>query len=63
MIYCGPKTLPDDTLYTFKIQGDEVIVMQYQTTASPIIVYKSFLRPNGTNIYLLGHVDLYITFR
>ncbi len=50
MIYCGPKTLPNDTLYTFKIQGDEVIVMQYQTTVSPIIVYKSFLRPNGTNI-------------
>jgi hypothetical protein len=49
MIYYGLKPFQNDILYTFKIQSDEVVVMQYQTNASSIIVYKSFLKPNGTN--------------
>jgi hypothetical protein len=51
MIYCGLKTYRNDILYTFKIQSDEVIVMQYQTNTSSIIVYKSFVKSNGTKFY------------
>ncbi len=58
MIYCGSKKLRTDTLYSFKLQGDEVIVMQYQTNTGSIMVYKSFLRPNGTNLYLLENTNL-----
>jgi len=53
MIYSGSKILRLDTLHSFKIQGDEVIIMQYQASARSIMVYKSFLKPNGTNFYLL----------
>lgn len=53
MIYCGPKSLRNDTLYSFKIQGDEVIIMQHQSTTGSFMVYKSFLRPNGTKLNLL----------
>jgi hypothetical protein len=58
MIYYGLKTLRNDILCSFKIQGDEVIVMQYQTNTGSIMVYKSFLRPNGTNLYLLENTNL-----
>lgn len=53
MIYCGSQPFRNDTLYSFKIQGDEVIVMQYQINTGSIIVYKSFLRPNGIKLTLL----------
>ncbi len=50
MIYCGSNTFRNDILYTFKIQSDEIIIMQYQTNANSVIVYKSFLKPNGIEI-------------
>jgi hypothetical protein len=52
MIYCEARTSRNKNLYTFKVQGDEIIVMQYQTSAGSIMVYKGFLTPNGTNFYV-----------
>jgi hypothetical protein len=52
MIYCEARTSRNKDLYRFKVQGDEIIVMQYQTSAGSIMVYKGFLTPNGTHFYV-----------
>jgi hypothetical protein len=58
MLYSGFKPSQSEALYKFKVQGDEVLLIQYQTSVGSTVVYKSFLKPNGTNLYPSKDDDL-----